>query len=121
MPKIRILLGYGILIALLPAAVFGTFFPSNEYRAMGIEAIDCDGPVSVMFFALPALAVYGVAFAIFISGFRKRRPLFLGLLCGLISLGLLWNISQALLEGAQNNLEAVCGNSIQGSQYGRIG
>ncbi|PRA51824.1 hypothetical protein CQ062_19635 [Ochrobactrum sp. MYb68] len=112
MEKIRVFLGYGVLIVLLPVAVFGMSFPTNEYRAMGIEAIDCDGPITVLIIALPALAVYGVASAVFLSSFRSRRSLFFGLFCGLICLGLGWNIGTAVLEQSRNGQETVCGDGI---------
>lgn len=112
MRKIRVFLCYGVLIVLLPMAVFGISLPTNEYRAMGIEAIDCDGPVSVLIFALPAFAVYGVASAVFLSSFRRRRSLFFGLFCGLICLGLGWNIGTAVTEQSRNGQETVCGDVI---------
>ncbi len=108
----RSLLGHGLLIVLLPLAAFAMVAPPNEYRAMGVEAVDCDGPITVLMAVLPLLAVYGVAAAVFLSDFRRRSALWRGLLCGLICLGLGWAAGRAVLEQARNSHEAVCADGL---------
>lgn len=80
----------------------------NEYRAMGIDAVDCDDPISVLMFAVPALLVYGIASVIFLHRWRQMRFLAPGLLCALLSAGLLWNIGRAGVELRKNSAESIC-------------
>lgn len=42
----------------LPLVCFACFIPANEYHAMGIAGVDCNGPFVVTLFALPLLAFY---------------------------------------------------------------
>jgi hypothetical protein len=97
---------------MFPVAVLGMVTVSNEYRAMSVDAIDCDGPISVLIFAIPALVVYGIAGAIFFSRFRERRSRVLSLICGLICLGLIRNIGKAMDEYRENSSEAACGSGL---------
>jgi hypothetical protein len=69
----RAWLGLAALVAALPIALLGSVTPSNEYRAWGLEAVDCDGPLSVMLFAVPGLLIYGAGAIAY--GFRYRKPL----------------------------------------------
>ncbi|WP_107676508.1 hypothetical protein [Agrobacterium sp. LAD9] len=108
MPNLPKLLGYAVLIAVFPVAFIGIVGTANEYRAIGIDGIDCDGPASVLLFAVPAMAEYGISGAIFFYRFRRRGSLILGITCGLICLGLLWNIWGAIAEQWKNTAEATC-------------
>lgn len=60
---------YPPLFAALPVALLAAALPVNSYRAQGIKALDCDGPASVLLFAVPALLIYGAG-AILL--YRKR-------------------------------------------------
>lgn len=102
------LLRYAILLVMAPMAVLGLSGTPNEYRAIGIDAVDCDGPLSVLVFAVPALLVYGVAAAIFLRRWKRLRFLAAGFLCALLSMGLLWNIGNATVELRKNNAEPIC-------------
>jgi len=102
------MIGYAVLIATLPVAIMGLLAPSNEYRAIGVDAVDCDGPISVMLFAVPALVVYGLASAMFLYRFRQVRMLVPGVLCSLICIGLIWNIGNAVGEQWKSRGEAAC-------------
>jgi hypothetical protein len=62
----------GLLLA-LPLALLGSLTPANRYQAMGLDALDCDGPLEVYLLALPALAIYGAALTYHAR--RWRRPL----------------------------------------------
>lgn len=105
----RTIAGYVILIAMLPVAVLGLLAAPNEYRAMGVDAVDCDGPMSVLIFAVPALMTYGIACTIFLSRFRRSRSLVLGCICGLVCAGLAWNVARALEEHGGSRSECGAG------------
>jgi hypothetical protein len=48
-----------IVTLFLPVALFSLMASVNEYRDQGIEgAVDCNGPLSTLLFALPSLMVY---------------------------------------------------------------
>ncbi|MDP9872920.1 hypothetical protein [Agrobacterium tumefaciens] len=36
---------YAVLAAMFPVAVLGLVATPNEYRAIGMKAVDCDGPI----------------------------------------------------------------------------
>jgi hypothetical protein len=55
----RRLVLYLVLVAALPVAILAAALPANSYKAQGIAALDCDGPISVFIIALPALLIYG--------------------------------------------------------------
>ncbi|MCZ7468645.1 hypothetical protein M0412_13220 [Agrobacterium sp. O3.4] len=99
---------YAVLAAMLPVAVLGITTPPNEYRAVGIEAVDCDGPISVLIPAVPALVAYAIIGWVFLSGTKRHRSLISGSICVVISLALIWNIGAALLEHRRNALEMAC-------------
>ncbi len=48
-------LGFVVLVLALPLALFAMAMPPNEYKAQGIDAVDCDGPISVYLFAISGL------------------------------------------------------------------
>lgn len=98
-----------VLVVMFPVAVLSMSTMPNEYRAMGVDAIDCDGPISVLIFAVPALAIYGIACSIFFYRFRRLRSFVLGCICGLICMGLIWNIGNATEEHWKNSGEPACG------------
>ncbi|MCZ7480876.1 hypothetical protein [Rhizobium rhizogenes] len=99
---------YAVLAAMLPVVVLGITTPPNEYRAVGIEAVDCDGPISVLIPAVPALAAYAIIGWVFLSGAKRHRSLISGSICVAISLALIWNIGAALLEHRRNAAEMAC-------------
>jgi len=87
---------YLTLIAALPVAVLATVLPVNSYQAQGIDALDCDGPISVFIFALPALLLYGAG-AILLYRTRNRRfHLAAALCCLLVFCSVGWNAAAAL-------------------------
>ncbi|MFF2322074.1 hypothetical protein ACFVTJ_13555 [Agrobacterium sp. NPDC058088] len=102
---------YAVLAAMFPVAVLGLLATPNEYRDIGIEAIDCDGPISVLIAAVPALVVYAIIGWMFVSGVRRHRSLVAAVFCGLVCLALAWNIGIALWENHRNAVETVCGSS----------
>ncbi len=47
------------IIFFVPVALFGLLLPVNEYRDQGISgAVDCDGPLNVLLFAVPSVMIY---------------------------------------------------------------
>ncbi len=102
---------YAILAAMLPVAVLGIVTTPNEYRAVGIDAVDCEGPISVLIPAVPALAAYAIIGWLFLSGAKRHRSLISGGICVVVSLVLVWNIGLALQEHRLNAAEMACGSS----------
>lgn len=72
--------GIAILVAASPLALAAMTMPANEYKAWGVDAVDCDGPISVYLFAIPTLLVYGAG-AIVNGRYRRDR---LNLVCAVI-------------------------------------
>lgn len=97
-------LGYLLLIALLPVAAFALLADANSYRAQGIDAIDCDGPMRVLIFAVPAILAYGAG--MIVNGLRRRFVV--TALCAAICVPLAIHIVAALGEGRKNDREPVC-------------
>ncbi len=54
------IVGYLILLLAMPLPALAVVLPANAYRAQGIDAPDCDGPLQVLIFALPVVLFYGV-------------------------------------------------------------
>lgn len=102
-----------VMILLAPLALFGLAALPNEYQATGIEgAVDCDGPLGVFLFALPALAAYIPGFGFFAySAFTTRR---IGVICaaffaGLVCFGLVANTALATRELLRVEHKESCG------------
>lgn len=104
---------YAVLAAMFPIAVLGLLATPNEYRDIGIDAVDCDGPISVLIAAVPALAAYAIIGWMFVSGAKRHRSRVAAVFCGLVCLALAWNIGMALRENQRNAVETVCGSSAR--------
>lgn len=102
---------YAVLAAMFPVAVLGLVATPNEYRAIGVEAVDCDGPISVLIAAVPALAAYAIIGWMFVWGARRHRSRISAGFCGLVCLALIWNIGAALQEQRRNAAEMACGSN----------
>jgi hypothetical protein len=92
-------LGYSALIAALPVAMLGAVSEANEYRAMGVDALDCDGPLGVLLFAVPA---------ILILWYRRLRSAVAACLRGLICVPVAINIGAALRESNRPDVREGC-------------
>lgn len=93
------LLGYAMLALGLPLALIAASLPANEYRdALGIDALDCDGPAAVFIFAVPALLVFGGGLVVNGMAWRKRWRLVLALACALICTALIANLTRAIIQ-----------------------
>lgn len=72
--------------------------PANEYRAWGVDAVDCDGPISVFLFAIPTLLIYGAGAAVNGRYFRTRLNLVFAVLCTLAVVLIAANVAEAVGE-----------------------
>ncbi|WFU08192.1 hypothetical protein QA646_12860 [Rhizobium sp. CB3090] len=89
---------YLVLVAALPLAILAAALPANSYKAQGITALDCDGPISVFIIALPALVIYAAG-AILLYRDRSRRFHYMAALCCLlVTLAVGWNFIAAVRE-----------------------
>ena len=103
----RALAVYLVLLLALPLATLAILFPANVYRAQGIAALDCDGPLQVLILAVPTILIYGAA-ALFAyrAGRRFHRLVFL--LCLIIALATVLNIAEAVHELYRNAADGEC-------------
>lgn len=102
--SLAIWLGYLLLVALLPVAALALLADANSYRAQGIDAIDCDGPMRVLIFAVPAAFVYGVG--AIVHGLGRRFVV--AALCVAICVPLAFKMATAFSESRKNDREPVC-------------
>ncbi|WP_313903424.1 hypothetical protein [Rhizobium leguminosarum] len=81
--------------------------PANVYRAQGIAAPDCDGPLQVLIFAVPAVLIYG---ADVLLAYRAGRRFYrlVSLLCLIIALTTVPNIAEAVHELYRNTTDGEC-------------
>lgn len=57
--RVLLRLSVALLLPGLPLALLAGLMPVNEYEAMGIAAVDCDGPAGILVLAAPVYALYG--------------------------------------------------------------
>lgn len=100
--------GLAVLVAALPLALSAAIMSANEYRGWGLDAVDCDGSVHILIFALPAMAIYGVAAVVNGRQFRNRLNLFVAILSLSICLGLAFKMKQAVDENRRNAAIGAC-------------
>nr|WP_245355331.1 hypothetical protein [Rhizobium leguminosarum] len=90
-----------------PLAALAVVLPANVYRAQGIAAPDCDGPLQVLIFAVPAILIYGAgALLTYRAGRSFHRLVFL--LCLMIALATVPNIAEAVHELYRNAAAGEC-------------
>ncbi len=103
------LFGYAALALGLPLALIAASLPANEYKdALGIDALDCDGPAAIFIFAVPALLVFGSGLVVNGMAWRKRWRLVLALACALISAALIANLTRAIIQDREQAM--ACGS-----------
>ncbi|ACI56569.1 conserved hypothetical protein [Rhizobium leguminosarum bv. trifolii WSM2304] len=103
----RALAGYLVLLLALPLAALAVLFPANVYRAQGIAALDCDGPLQVLILAVPTISIYGAgALFAYRAGRRFHRLVFL--LCLIIALATVLNIAESVHELYRNAADGEC-------------
>lgn len=91
-------LGLAILVAATPVALLAMSMPANEYKAWGVDAVDCDGPISALLFAIPALLLYGVGAVVNGLYFRYRLNLVIAAICTVACLLIAANVIGAARE-----------------------
>lgn len=89
---------YIILVAGLPLALLAAALPANSFKAQGIDALDCDGPISVLIIAIPALLLYAGGMILLYRDRSRRFHRIAALCCLLISLAIGWNVIAAMRE-----------------------
>ena len=103
----RAFASYLILLLAMPLAALAVVLPANVYRAQGIAAPDCDGPLQVLIFAVPAVLIYGAgALLAYRAGRRFHR--IVSLLCLIIALATVPNIVEAVHELYRNAADGAC-------------
>lgn len=105
-----------LMLLFVPVAVFTILFPANEYRDMGIGgAVDCDGPLGVMIFVLPSLAVFLFGTIFYTMHLRRsgRRYLWIFLMmCSVLLTALIWKTILAYNEANSPDYIEVCGKGL---------
>ncbi|MEH6445740.1 MAG: hypothetical protein V7784_17740 [Oceanospirillaceae bacterium] len=102
-----------IFVLFLPIALMAFTALPNEYAAQGIiSAVDCDGPISVIIFAIPSYLVYGFLLVRFtLLAFTQSTLGYLSLIicCCFIVLIITPNVSAAFQERNKTAHLKVCG------------
>jgi len=102
-----------LMLVFMPIALLGMTMSGNEYQEMGIEgAIDCDGVLSVLLFAVPALLIYlTLAILLFRRAKVETKPLYSWFsgFSAMICLGLIVNIAVVTDSKVDQDYQAVCG------------
>lgn len=74
-----------ILIVFLPIALLGVILPIDDYQAQGlIGPVDCDGPIEVMIFIVPSLAIYAAGAVYYSLRLEGQKRAVLLILCVVI-------------------------------------
>ncbi|RXT24875.1 hypothetical protein B5P46_16440 [Rhizobium leguminosarum] len=103
----RAFASYFVLLLAMPLAALAVVLPANVYRAQGIAALDCDGPLQVLIFVVPAVLIYGAgALLAYRAGRRFHR--LVSLLCLIIALATVPNIAEAVHELYRNTADGEC-------------
>jgi hypothetical protein len=107
-------LGYFILAAALPLAFTAATLPVNEYKAQGIDGVDCDGPLQALFFCVPMLFVYGTGLVLNALAPRKSVNLAVAIVCTAMCLSIGLNVAAALreLHQQQNDAAETCSGGL---------
>ncbi|QND42935.1 hypothetical protein HB770_20625 [Rhizobium leguminosarum bv. viciae] len=103
----RAFASYLILLLAMPLAALAVVLLTNVYRAQGIAAPDCDGPLQVLIFAVPAVLIYGAG-ALLAYRASKRFHRLVSLLCLVIALAAVPNIAEAVHELYRNAADGEC-------------
>ncbi len=88
-PRVLSWLSVALLLLGLPLALLAGLMPVNEYEAMGIAAVDCDGPAGILVLAAPVYLLYGAGMLGFgrlalRRGARRARFAAVAVLCLLV-------------------------------------
>ena len=103
----RAFAGYLVLLLATPLAALAVILPANVYRAQGIAALDCDGPLQVLIFAVPAVLIYGAGAVLAYQAGRRFHRI-VSLLCLIVALATVPNIAEAMRELYRNAAAGEC-------------
>ncbi|MEI1249115.1 hypothetical protein [Rhizobium aouanii] len=103
----RAVASYRVLPLTIPLAALAVVSPANEYRAQGIAAPDCDGPLQVLILAVPAVFIYGAG-ALLANRAGRRFHRLVSILCLIIALATVPNIAGAVHELYRNTADGEC-------------
>ena len=94
------LLGRVLLLIGLPMAFLAATHAPNEYQAtLGLDALDCDGPLQTYLLCAPVLVLYSAGFVLNTFGWRKRANLIVAILCLGICAVVTANVLAAAAQG----------------------
>ena len=97
----------------IPFALLAALLLPNEYLAQGIEgAVDCDGPLGVMLFAIPSYVIYGAGVVSFGIIAARNKNWFYGitaLLCLMVIIIISPNVRKAYHEHSSSLHQEICG------------
>nr|KPN27275.1 hypothetical protein KS05_02525 [Rhizobium brockwellii] len=102
----RALASYLVLLLAMPLAALAVVSPANVYRAQGVAAPDCDGPLQVLIFAVPAILIYDAGALLAYRAGRRFHRLVSVLL--IIALATVPNIAEAVHELYRNAADGEC-------------
>ncbi|MBA8876767.1 hypothetical protein [Phyllobacterium myrsinacearum] len=105
-------LGYVILVAVMPLAFLAATLPVNEYKAQGIDGVDCDGPLQVLFFTVPILFVYGTGLVLNVRALQKPVNLAVAIICFGMCLFVGLNVAAAVREQQQKSTVETCSRGL---------
>ena len=104
------------MLLCLPLCLLALLTPANEYRDLGIQgAVDCDGPLSVLIFAVPALLAYLAGLTAFARSARRKRgarDAAVAVAAGLICLALGFAVAAAAREWRSADHRSSCGSKL---------
>lgn len=106
-------LSVAVLVLCAPLALLAAFSLPNEYAGQGVEgAVDCDGPLGVMIFAIPGYLIYGIGAACFgtLPARKARWPYgIVALLCAAVVAFMTPNVIDAYREHSSPLHKESCG------------
>lgn len=97
------------LILFFPIALLAIFTLPNEYASLALEsAVDCDGPITVMIYAIPSYLLYGSSLIIFtLYTFKSKKWGYLSIVvfCGIVVSAITPNVITAITFHEINKTE----------------
>jgi hypothetical protein len=111
--RITLWLSVTVMVLAIPIALLAALLLPNEYLAQGIEgAVDCDGALGVMIFAIPSYVIYGAGIVSFGVIAARKKNWFYGitaLLCLMVTIIISPNLSKAYHEHSSSLHQQTCG------------
>lgn len=93
--------GWALFALTIPLTVLASLLPANQYdAALGLAALDCDGPLQVYVLGLPSLAILLTGLAVQLRYWRRDRRVWritIALLAAVLAAAVLLNLGQAVV------------------------